>query len=296
MRILFVALALGVSTHTVLAQSQLGTGVISGSILDGSGKSIASAIVQVTNQNTGLIRQTASSGSGDFTIPVLPSGEYRMTVEKNGFSRLEQKNINVTVGAAVTLSLRLDVGAVSTQVEVTAEAPTVDTTQTSETMLIGRNEIDSLPINGRRYDQFALLAPGVTRDARFGLLSYHGMSGIYNNFTIEGNDDNQALFSEARGRTRVASSISANAIQEFQVAQSNFLPEYGRSLGGGINSVVRSGTNNFHADGFYYFRNAAMGALDPIAKPTARLRRLSSANSSADPSAAAPFATSCSTL
>jgi hypothetical protein len=106
----------------------------------------------------------------------------------------------------------------------------------------------------------------VTRDARFGLLSYHGMSGVYNNVTIEGNDDNQALFSEARGRTRIASSISANAIQEFQVAQTNFLPEYVRSLGGAINSVVRSGTNQFYADGFYFFRNASMGALDPVAK------------------------------
>jgi hypothetical protein len=87
----------------------------------------------------------------------------------------------------------------------------------SETTLVDRNQIDNLPINGRRYDQFALLAPGVTRDARFGLLSYHGMSGVYNNFTIEGNDDNQVLFSEARGRARIASSISANAIEEFQV-------------------------------------------------------------------------------
>jgi hypothetical protein len=151
-------------------------------------------------------------------------------------------------------------------VEVTAEAPVVDTSQTSETTLVDRNQIGNLPNNGRRYDQVALLAPGVTRDARFGLLSYHGMSGVYNNFTIEGNDDNQALFSEARGRTRIASSISANAIEEFQVAQSNFLPEYGRSLDRGVNSVVRSGTNQFHADGFYYFRDAAMGALDPVAK------------------------------
>jgi hypothetical protein len=251
---------------TVCAQSQLGTGAVAGVVMDGSGRSVAGATVQVTGEDTGLTRQTSSSGTGDFSIPVLPTGRYSLTVEKTGFSKLEQKNLNVTVGATVTLSLKLEVGTTSTQVEVTAEAPVVDASQTSETMLIDRGEIDNLPINGRRYDQFALLAPGVTRDARFGLLSYHGMAGVYNNFTIEGNDDNQALFSEARGRTRIASSISANAIQEFQVAQSNFLPEYGRSLGGGINTVVRSGGNQFHADGFYYFRNADMGALDPVAK------------------------------
>src|SRR5215831_18673922 len=262
-RILLVAALLAAS---IGAQSQLGTGAVSGVVLDASGKAIQAAAVVVTGDDTGLVRQTVTSATGDFSIPVLPTGRYSLHVEKTGFSKLEQKNLNVSVGATVTLSLKLDVGVTSTQVEVTAEAPMVDTTKTSETLLVDREQIDNLPINGRRYDQFALLAPGVTRDARFGLLSYHVMSGVYNNFTIEGNDDNQALFSEARGRTRIASSISANAIQEFQVAQSNFLPEYGRSLGGGINTVVRSGSNQFHADGFYYFRNSSMGALDPIAK------------------------------
>jgi hypothetical protein len=250
----------------MFAQSQLGTGAVTGVVTDASGKSVSAAVIQLTGADTGLTRQTTSSGTGDFSVPVLPTGRYSLTVERTGFNKLEQKNLNVTVGATVTLLLKLEVGATSTRVEVLAEAPVVDTSQTSETTLIDRDQIDNLPINGRRYDQFALLAPGVTRDARFGLLSYHGMSGVYNNFTIEGNDDNQALFSEARGRTRIASSISANAIQEFQVAQTNFLPEYGRSLGGGVNSVVRSGTNQFHADGFYYFRNASMGALDPVAK------------------------------
>jgi hypothetical protein len=262
-RLLYTTLALAV---TLNAQSQLGTGAIGGVVLDASGKSVSGAAIQVTSDDTGLARQTVTSATGDFAIPVLPTGHYTLRVEKIGFNKLEQKGLNVTVGATVTLSLKLEVGTTTTQVDVTAEAIAIDTTKTSETMLVDREQIDNLPINGRRYDQFALLAPGVTRDARFGLLSYHGMAGVYNNFTIEGNDDNQALFSEARGRTRIASSISANAIQEFQVAQSNFLPEYGRSLGGGINSVVRSGTNQFHADGFYYFRNASMGALDPVAK------------------------------
>lgn len=110
------------------------------------------------------------------------------------------------------------------------------------------------------------------RDGRFGLLSYRGQSGVFNNFTLEGNDDNQAYFSEGRGRTRIASNVSANAIQEFQVSQSNFLPEFGRSAGGGINAVVRSGGNDFHADGFWYFRNQKFSARDPLASvnPTER--------------------------
>ncbi len=260
-----VVLLLAISI-VLSAQSQLGTGTISGTILDKSGAAVQDAAVQVTANETGLVRRVVTSGTGNFSVPVLPSGRYAISVEKGGFSRLEQKDILVTVGATVTLSLSLEVGAVTTQVEVTTTAPPVDTSQTSEVQLIDRSQINDLPINGRRYDQFALLAPGVTRDARFGLLSYHGSSGIYNNFTIEGNDDNQALFSEARGRTRIASSISANAIEEFQVPTASFLPEYGRTVGGGVNSVIRSGGKDFHFDAFYYFRDWAMGALDPVAK------------------------------
>jgi len=250
----------------MFGQSQLGTGSISGSILDPAGHTVADAAIQVVNDDNGLVRKVLSSNTGSFSIPVLPTGRYNLSVERVGFNRSEQKGIEVSVGSTVTLSLTLTVGVVSTQVEVNATPPTIDTTRTSEVSLIDRKQIDDLPINGRRYDQFALLAPGVTRDARFGLLSYHGTSGIYNNFTIEGNDDNQALFSEARGRTRIASSISANAIEEFQVPTTNFMPEYGRTVGGGVNSVVRSGGNTFHFDAFYYFRNWAMGALDPVAK------------------------------
>ena len=248
------------------AQSQLGTGTIAGVVLDPAATAVTEATVEVTSQDTGLVRRATSSGSGNFSIPVLPTGHYTLIVEKEGFSKLEQKDIIVTVGDTVTLSLTLQVGAVSTHVEVNAAVAQVDTTRTSEVSLVDRKEINDLPINGRRYDQFALLAPGVTRDARFGLLSYHGTSGIYNNFMIEGNDDNQALFSEARGRTRIASSISANAIEEFQVTTASFLPEFGRSVGGGMNSVIRSGGNDFHFDAFYYFRDWAMGALDPVAK------------------------------
>jgi hypothetical protein len=250
----------------IFGQSQLGAGSMGGSIFDPSGNAVAEAAIQVTGEETGLVRRVASSNAGTFSITVLPSGRYSLRVEKTGFNTLEQKSIEVTVGSTVTLSLTMTIGTVSTQIEVTSVAPSIDTTRTSEVALIDRMEINDLPINGRRYDQFALLAPGVTRDARFGLLSYHGTSGIYNNFTIEGNDDNQALFSEARGRTRIASSISANAIEEFQVPTTNFMPEYGRTVGGGVNSVVRSGGNTFHFDTFYYFRDWAMGALDPVAK------------------------------
>lgn len=247
------------------AQAQLGTGSIGGTIEDTSGAVLPGATVTVTNMGTGLVRTAITNEAGQFNVGVLPPGDaYRVRVVLDGFGTVEQVDLTVNVGRTTTLRLRLPVGGLTDAITVSAESPVIDTTRTEETYLIDRRQINDLPINGRRADQFALLAPGVTRDGRFGLLSYRGQSGVFNNFTMEGNDDNQAYFSEARGRNRIASNVSANAIQEFQVGLSNFLPEFGRSAGGSINAVIRSGSNQFMGDGFYYFRNDSLNARDPL--------------------------------
>jgi len=255
-------LAFGAAVH---AQSQLGSGSLSGVVTDTSGGVVSDATVTVTNADTGEVRRTTTGASGQFVVPVLPTGEHTVRVGKTGFVTDELKNVTVTVGSATTLRIVLDVGNVETVVDVKGAAPLVDATRTAEVSLVDRTEVNDLPINGRRADQFALLVPGVTRDGTFGQLSYRGFSGVFNNFTVEGNDDNEAYNAEARGRTRVASNISMDAVQEFQVGQSNFLPEFGRSAGGTINTVVRSGGNEPHGDGFYYFRNQWMNAQDPLA-------------------------------
>lgn len=252
------------SASPAWAQAQLGTGAIGGVIEDASGGVLPGASVTVENMGTGLQRAVFAGDRGQFTVPVLPPGEYRVRAQLSGFGTIEQTAITVNVGRTTTLRLRMAIAGVADDVTVTAASPLVDTTRSEESFLVGRRQINDLPINGRRADQFALLAPGVTRDGRFGLLSYRGQSGVFNNFTLEGNDDNQAYFAEARGRTRIASNISANAIQEFQVGVSNFLPEFGRSAGGSINAVIRSGANQFRGDGFYYFRNQALNARDPL--------------------------------
>ncbi len=266
MRLLVTSLCLFMCLFAVPyahSQTQLGTGSISGTVEDATGAVVVGATVTVTNTGTGLVRTITTNDAGQFNVPVLPSGEYMVRVEQQGFAVAEQQNLTVSVGRATTLRLELQSGTIGEVVNVTAEQ-FIDVTKTEETTLINRTQINDLPINGRRADQFALLAPGVTRDGRFGLLSYRGQSGVFNNFTLEGNDDNQAYFSEARGRTRIASNVSQNAIQEFQVGQSNFLPEFGRSAGGGINATVRSGTNTFSGDAFYYFRNQDLSARDPL--------------------------------
>ena len=265
-RVPIALLALAALVHPVaaLAQAQLGTGAVAGVVLDASDAAIPDARVTVTNVATGVSRTVETSRTGQFSAPVLPPGEYSVTVERDGFATVRQNDLIVTVGETVNLRLSMSPKGVTETVEV-ASRPALDSTKTNQSTLIDRQQIDDLPINGRRADQFALLTPGVTRDGRFGLLSYRGQSGVFNNFTIEGNDDNQAYFSEARGRTRIASNVSANAVQEFQVAQAGFMPEFGRSAGGGINAVVRSGTNTYRGDAFWYFRNQAFNAQDPLA-------------------------------
>src|SRR5215831_9868280 len=261
--LLFVAV-LG-SASSLRAQSQLGSGSLSGLVIDATSAVVSDAAVTVTNAATGEVRKTTTGPSGQFTVPVLPIGGHTVRVGKTGFVTAEMKDVAITVGSATTPRVMLSVGNVETIVDVKAAAPLVDATRTAEVSLVNRTEVNDLPINGRRADQFALLVPGVTRDGTFGQLSYRGFSGVFNNFTVEGNDDNEAYNAEARGRTRVASNISMNAVQEFQVGQANFLPEIGRTAGGSINTVVRAGGNERHADAFYYFRNQWMNSQDPLA-------------------------------
>src|SRR5262249_22958901 len=155
----------------ILGQSQLGTGAISGSVQDQNGAMVAGASITITNAGTGLVRNVSTSSAGQFSVPVLPPGEYQLRIEQSGFATLEQKGIIVTVGSTVTLRLEMRAGGIGEVINVIAESP-VDATKTAETTLIDRAQINDLPINGRRADQFALLAPGVARDGRFGLLSY----------------------------------------------------------------------------------------------------------------------------
>lgn len=266
-----LCLAFVLSSVLAFAQSQ-GTGSISGYVRDGAGLAIPNAEVIAANAATGLERKTTTDALGTFTVPVLPTGTYNVTFKAAGFTPFEAKGLIVNVGASATVNGQLTPGTLQQTVSVEDSVQLVDQTRTEEASLVDRDQISGLPINGRRADQFALLVPGVARSGTFGLLTFRGMSSSFNNYMIEGNDDNQAYFGEARGRTREAFSISSNAIQEFQVGKSNFLAEFGRAVGGSINTVVRSGGNQFHADGFYYFRNSDMEALDPYVKQTTSVK------------------------
>src|SRR5207247_9331734 len=135
------------------------------------------------------------------------------------------------------------------------EIPQVNTNSAEFAPTVDQTAISNLPINGGRWSSFVLLTPGAVNDANgFGLISFRGMSTLLNNNTVDGGDNNQAFFSEERGRTQISYVISLASIREFQVNTSNYSAEYGRAAGGVVNAVTKSGTNQFHGSAFYYDR------------------------------------------
>jgi hypothetical protein len=247
------------------AQSTAGFGGIAGTVRDASGAAVPNAKVVVTNAGKGITRNLNSNDAGVFTAPALvPAAGYSVAVEAQGFQKYEVKEIELAVGQNIDLNVNLAVAGAATQVEVTATAPLVEDTKTDVSQVIDTKQIDELPINGRRVDSFVLLTPGVSNDGHFGNLSFRGMAGN-SSFLVDGVDNTEQYFNENAGRTRIASQISQDAVQEFQVVSSNFSAEYGRASAGVVNTVTRSGTNGVHGSGYWFFRNRTLNARDRYA-------------------------------
>lgn len=251
----------------VFAQSTL-TGGIRGKITDPQGAIVPSATVTVTNTGTNRTQTVTATEDGTFQVPNLQPGIFTVEVSSGSFAPFKQENVVVEVGQVTGLDIPLSIQGTSATVEVTAEAPVINTNDNTNATNINQTSINELPINGRRASNFALLAPSTVPDGTFGLISFRGISGLLNNSTVDGGDNNQAFFSEERGRTRINYVISQSAVREFQINGSNYSAEYGRAAGGVINTVTKSGTNEFHGDLFYYNRNNRNGARNPRAFQT----------------------------
>jgi Carboxypeptidase regulatory-like domain/TonB dependent receptor-like, beta-barrel len=249
----------------IFAQSTV-TGGINGTVTDPAGAVVPNATVTVTNLETNAVVTATSNEDGGFRVSNLQPGTYSVAVTATGFTAFNVAKVTVEVGTSTPVDAALSVGPVDpTQVTITADAPVINTNDNANAVNINQTSINELPINGRRWSNFALLTPGTVPDGTFGLISFRGISGLLNNNTIDGGDNNQAFFSEERGRTRINYVISQSAIREFQVNTSNYSAEYGRSAGGVVNAVTKSGTNEFHGELFYYNRNNRNGARNPRA-------------------------------
>ncbi|HEY6120098.1 MAG TPA: carboxypeptidase regulatory-like domain-containing protein, partial [Pyrinomonadaceae bacterium] len=263
-RLSFAVLMAVALSAVAMAQSTT-SGAIGGVVTNPNKEVIPGAAISVVSGATNKESGATTDGEGRFRVVNLEPGTYKVTVNATGFTPFAQDNVVVEVGRVTSLDVPLSLGAVSGTVEVTSEAPVINTAQQDFSTNVNQTSINELPINGRRWSNFALLAPGTVPDGNFGLISFRGISGLLNNSTVDGGDNNQAFFAEERGRTRLSYSTSQAAVREFQVNTSNYSAEYGRAAGGVVNTVTKSGTNEFHGQAFYYQRNNKWGARNPLA-------------------------------
>jgi len=246
-------------------QSLAGLSALSGTVRDTSGALVATAIVTVSNSSLGIERNMLTNDDGYFVAASLPpSTGYEVSVKKEGFTPFALKDIQLIVGQNITVQASLKLATQAESVTVEATAPLIEQTKTGVSQAVENNQIENLPINGRRVDQFALLTPGATTDGASGGVTFRGIPGG-NAFLQDGNDVTQQWGLDIPGGSVVPSSISQDAVLEFQVQTSGYSAEFGRAVGGVINTVTKSGTNQIHGSGFWYFRNRTLNAQDPFA-------------------------------
>ncbi|MGD9587499.1 MAG: carboxypeptidase regulatory-like domain-containing protein [Pyrinomonadaceae bacterium] len=267
-RSLFIAiLSILLMASAALGQSQSTTGTIQGVVTDPNGAVVGGASVTARNMETGFERTVTSNSDGFFTAPLLPLGRYRVTTNASGFSPSVLENVPVTLGQTLSLNVALKIGTAAETVDVTVDGEVVDTARTELSTQINERSVENLPINRRDFSRFALLTPGVSivQGPDGDEITINGQKGIQNNVTIDGADANNPFFGEQRGGQRPAFTISLESVKEFQVVPVGASAEFGRSSGGFINAVTKSGTNDFSGAAFLFFRNQNLSGQNPDA-------------------------------
>jgi hypothetical protein len=252
-----LVLCMGLGSTAVMAQSQASSGQIAGAVTDSQGAAVPNATVKATNTQTGLERSVNSGDDGLYRIVLLPPGIYRVAASASGFSAVTIENVEVTVGRTIDVNPTLGVSGVQEVVNVTAGAIQVQTTRSEADSVVNERAITNLPINGRRFQDFVTLTPTAQVDPQRGQISLSGQRGIYGaNVNVDGVDYNQPFFGGIRGgeRSNTAFTIPQESIKEFQVIASGYSAEFGRSTGGIVNAVTKSGTNDYHGSAFYLVR------------------------------------------
>jgi hypothetical protein len=274
-RALAVCLLFG-CCFAVAVGAQVAGGTIFGTISDPSQKLIPQAQVSIANVATGITTVVMTNSDGFFTAPNLLPGEYDITVTAKGFNTEVRKGITLTVGAQQVFNLTLHVGsAAKTVVEVTVEAPAVQLASSDISAVVSANTVRELPLNGRSWTDLAALQPGVETiqtQPTFATGSDRGNRGFGQQLTISGARPQQnnyrldgvSLNDYANGApgSVLGGNLGVDAIQEFSVLTSNYSAEYGKTSGGVVNAITRSGTNSFHGSAYEFFRNSKLDAAN----------------------------------
>jgi hypothetical protein len=247
-----------------MVSAQVSTGTISGVVQDQTGAIIAGAMVTVRNVDTGVVRTLTSDAGGRYIAPVLPTGNYEVQGQQSGFQTEVRTGINLTVGREEVINLALKVGQLTDKVTITAEAPLVESTTSAMSALVDERTIRDLPLNGRSYDRLALLQPGVQSmgagqagaafDFGTGVrFSVTGSRAYANSFMLDGTDINDHANGTPGGGA--GTNLGVDGVQEFKINTSVSPAEYGRSSGGVVSAITRSGTNSLHGSAFEFLRN-----------------------------------------
>src|SRR5260370_273103 len=235
-------------------------GAIGGTVVDNTGAVVARAKVVTHNEGTNAEKTAETDSSGYYRVIQLQPGNYTVSINQSGFAPFKASQVAVQVGSLTQVSAHLAVAGTVETVQVSGEQPQINYVSADFAPALNQTSIQNLPINGGRWSSFSLLTPGVVSDSNgFGLVSFRAISTLLTNNTVDGADNNQAFFSEERGRTRAGYSTPKVAIQEFQVNTSNYSSEYGRAAGGVVNTVIKSGTNHIHGEAYFYDRDNDIG-------------------------------------
>jgi hypothetical protein len=256
------------------AQNSVSTGALGGRVTDQSGAVAPGVKVVVRNLANGVDQSAETNQAGLYRFPAIMPGLYSITATLKGFHDV-QVLVRVQVGSTTLQDLKLQVGASANTVKVTGATPLLRPTESSSSTVLERSFIEDLPLNGRRYTDFATLAPNTSYDGDTGLVSFAGQQGGEdsgyangngsNAFTVDGSNATSNYFADILGRYRIPYLYGEDAIQEFQVSVAPYSAIYGGGAGF-VNAVTRSGSNAFHGSAFYYNRNSAPGANDAIDK------------------------------
>ncbi|MGE5326121.1 MAG: TonB-dependent receptor domain-containing protein [Deltaproteobacteria bacterium] len=262
---LFCCVALLVLVGQLAFAQGAASGDLHVTVKDQKGSAVVNATVTVRDPNKGVERTGTADGQGGYSVNLLPPGTYSVRIEAPGFAKTDVTGVGITVGGQADLPVTLTVAGGKEVIEVNSEAALVETTTSSTTDTIGQRRLENLPINGRNYINFTLTDSRVVRDnapntgaAPTSGLNMSGQRARSNLVNVDGAD---ATDNSVNG---VRSTVSQEAVQEFQIITNNYSPEYGRASGGIVNIITRSGSNDFHGDVYGYLRNRKFQAVNPF--------------------------------
>ncbi len=250
-------------------QSGSHSGRLEGSVVDPSGALIPQAEVKLLNESTGSSDAKTADSEGHFIFPALEPGVYQATVSADRFTQMVFAHVVVNVGTTAILNAKLAVADVREEVTVNASTDSqvaIDNSTSAVSTVIDQRAIDVLPLNGRNFVDFVLLTPGSTTDGDFGMVSFNGIAGNFNNYSVDGANNNNAFYEQQIGRTSIPYQFSEDVVKEFQVTSTGFEAEFGQAGGGLVNIVTKNGGNAVHGDVYYYLLDSALNANDSINK------------------------------